>query len=164
MASFVSGSVDQAARVRGFVAALLPDCPALDDMLLVADEFVVNALRHTKSGRVEGTFTVEVRCWPDRVLIAVTDQGGPTEPMATEADELAESGRGLRMVAALADSWGWHGSERGRKVTAVFATGEALRPGRCSGVTDCGPWPVVSFPGGTSDEAGRAVRSLGGAP
>jgi anti-sigma regulatory factor (Ser/Thr protein kinase) len=115
------GSVDQAARVRGFVAALLPDCPFIDDMLLVADEFVVNALRHTKSGRFEGTFAVEMRRWPERVLIAVTDQGGPTEPMVTEADELAESGRGLRTVAALADSWGWHGNERSRTVTAVFA-------------------------------------------
>lgn len=116
------GSADQAARVRGFIAALMPDCPVIDDMLLAADEFVVNALRHTKSGRFEGEFTVEVRRWTDRVLIAVTDQGGPTEPVATDADEFAESGRGLRTVAALADSWGWHGNEHGRTVTAVFIT------------------------------------------
>lgn len=138
------GSADQAARVRGFVAALLPDCPVIDDVLLVADEFVVNALRHTKSGRFEGTFAVEVRRDRDRVLVAVTDQGGPAEPTATEADELAESGRGLRAVAALADSWGWHGNERGRTVTAVFATGEATWPGDYSGGAGRGPWPVRS--------------------
>ncbi|GAA4494572.1 hypothetical protein GCM10023191_033990 [Actinoallomurus oryzae] len=116
------GSADQAARVRGFIAALMPDCPVIDDLLLAADEFVVNVLRHTKSGRSEGGFTVEVRCRPGQVLIAVTDQGGPTEPVATDVDDLAESGRGLRTVAALADSWGWHGNEHGRTVTAVFTT------------------------------------------
>lgn len=116
------GSADQAARVRGFIAALMPDCPSIDDMLLAADEFVVNALRHTKSGRSEGEFTVEVRRRPGQVLIAVTDQGGPTEPVASDAGDLAESGRGLRTVAALADSWGWHGNEHGRTVTAVFTT------------------------------------------
>jgi anti-sigma regulatory factor (Ser/Thr protein kinase) len=116
------GGADQAARVRGFIAALMPDCPVIDDLLLAADEFVVNALRHTKSGRSEGGFTVEVRRRPGQVLIAVTDQGGPTEPVATDVDDLAESGRGLRTVAALADSWGWHGNEHGRTVTAVFAT------------------------------------------
>jgi anti-sigma regulatory factor (Ser/Thr protein kinase) len=100
----------------------MPDCPALDDMLLAADEFVVNALRHTKSGRAEGEFTVEVRRLPGEVLIAVTDQGGPTEPVATDVDDLDEPGRGLRTVAALADSWGWHGNEHGRTVTAVFTT------------------------------------------
>jgi anti-sigma regulatory factor (Ser/Thr protein kinase) len=131
-------------------------------MLLIADEFVVNALRHTKSGSFEGAFAVEVRRWPDRVLIAVSDQGGPTEPVATEADELAESGRGLRTVAALADSWGWHGNERGRTVTAVFETGEALRLDGCSGVTRRGPWPVASGPGTYAHDADRAARSLGG--
>lgn len=114
------GSADQAARVRGFIAALMPDCPVIDDLLLVADELVVNALRHTKSGRFEGEFAVEVRHRPGQALIAVTDQGGPSEPVATDADDLAESGRGLRTVAALADSWGWHGNEHGRTVTAVF--------------------------------------------
>lgn len=116
------GSADQAARVRGFIAALLPECPVIDDLLLTADEFVVNALRHTKSGRSEGEFTVEVRRRHGHVLIAVTDQGGPTEPVATDADELAESGRGLRTVAAIADGWGWYGNEHGRTVTAVFTT------------------------------------------
>jgi anti-sigma regulatory factor (Ser/Thr protein kinase) len=47
-------------------------------VLLAADEFVVNVLRHTEPGRAEGEFTVEVRRRPGHVLIAVIDQGGPT--------------------------------------------------------------------------------------
>jgi hypothetical protein len=37
------------------------------------------------------------------------------------AAELAEGGRGLRTISLTAESWGWHGNDRGRTVTAVFA-------------------------------------------
>jgi hypothetical protein len=43
---------------------------------VAADEFVVNALRHTKSGGCGGTFAVEVCLGSERVVVAVTDQGG----------------------------------------------------------------------------------------
>ncbi|MDX6427853.1 MAG: hypothetical protein QOE54_219, partial [Streptosporangiaceae bacterium] len=55
----------------------------------------------------------------DLVAIAVFDQGGPNEPVAVEADELAESGRGLRTVSLTAESWGWFGNSGGRTVVAV---------------------------------------------
>ena len=113
------GRPDQARAVRAFVAALFPGCPQLDDMLLAADELVVNALRHTKSGQ-GGSFLVEVLRAVDRVAVSVADEGGPSEPVATDADQLAESGRGLRTVSLVADSWGWHGNDRGRTVSAVF--------------------------------------------
>jgi hypothetical protein len=54
------GRPDQARAVRAFVAALLPDRPCLDEVLLAVDELVVNALRHTKSGQ-GGRFSVHVR-------------------------------------------------------------------------------------------------------
>jgi anti-sigma regulatory factor (Ser/Thr protein kinase) len=88
-------------------------------MLLAVDELVVNALRHTKSGQ-GGSFLVEVLQAVDLVAVSVTDEGGPSEPVATDADQLAESGRGLRTVSFVADSWGWHGNDRGRTVSAVF--------------------------------------------
>ncbi|HEX6470391.1 MAG TPA: ATP-binding protein [Streptosporangiaceae bacterium] len=113
------GRLDQASAVRAFVAALFPGCPRLDDMLLAVDELVVNALRHTKSGQ-GGSFLVEVWRNVDRVAISVTDEGGPLEPVATDADVLAECGRGLRTVSFVADSWGWHGNHRGRTVSAFF--------------------------------------------
>ena len=119
------GRPDQARAVRRLVAALLHGCAFLDDVLLAVDEMVVNALRHTRSGEPGGSFTVEIRRWsdakePDLVAVAVLDQGGPGEPAATDADELAESGRGLRTVSLTAASWGWFGNPSGRTVTAVF--------------------------------------------
>ena len=115
------GSAEQAGAVRRFVACLLGDgCPRLDDVLLAADELVGNALRHTKSGQQGGSITVQLRLDADGVTVSVADQGGPSEPAAREAADLDESGRGLRTVALLATSWGWHGNDRGRTVSAVF--------------------------------------------
>ena len=72
--------------------------------------------------RPGGTFTVDVFRADKRTRVSVTDDSGPTEPVAAEAGEWDGSGRGLRTVALPADSWGWHGNVTGRSVTAVFAT------------------------------------------
>jgi anti-sigma regulatory factor (Ser/Thr protein kinase) len=117
------GAAEQARAVRRFVACLLAGCPYLDDVILAVDELVVNALRHTKSGQCGGSFTVEVLSAGDGVAVSVADQGGPGEPACREAADLEEAGRGLRTVALTAASWGWHGNDQGRTVTAVF-TGE----------------------------------------
>ena len=115
------GGPEQARAVRRFVGCLLAGCPYLDDVLLAADELVVNALRHTKSGQDGGSFTVEIVQDGGLVAVSVADQGGPGEPVALDAGELAESGRGLRTISLTAASWGWHGNGEGRTVTAVFA-------------------------------------------
>jgi serine/threonine-protein kinase RsbW len=126
------GRADQARVVRLLVAALLHGCAFLDDVQLAVDELVVNALRHTLSGAPGGSFSVEVRRWSDAkgadlLAVAVFDQGGPNEPVAVEADELAESGRGLRTVSLTAESWGWFGNSDGRTVVAVFAEPDLAR-------------------------------------
>ncbi|WP_339153951.1 ATP-binding protein [Actinomadura luteofluorescens] len=115
------GGLEQARNARRFVGCLLDGCPFLDDVLLAADELVVNALRHTKSGQVGGFFSIEIVRDGGLVAVSVTDQGGPGEPAALDTAELAESGRGLRTISLTAASWGWHGNGEGRTVTAVFA-------------------------------------------
>ncbi|MFG2004685.1 ATP-binding protein [Spirillospora sp. NPDC048911] len=114
------GETVQAAAARRFVAALLDGCDLLDDVLLATDEMVVNALRHTKSGSPGGTFTVEIGRREAAIVVGVRDEGGPTEPAVVDADEYAESGRGLRTISTLATGWGWFGNEQARTVTAVF--------------------------------------------
>jgi hypothetical protein len=78
------GRADQSHEVRAFAATLIPDHPRLDDVLLAAGELVANALRHTKSGQ-GGSFTVDLFHTGGRTSISVGDQGGPSEPMVTEA-------------------------------------------------------------------------------
>jgi serine/threonine-protein kinase RsbW len=119
------GEPSEAANVRRFIGMLLGDCPFLDEVLLATGELVVNALRHTKSGGPGGAFTVEIGRSGPLVAVAVTDQGGPTEPTAVVAGELDEAGRGLRMVSAVATGWGWFGNEQARTVAAVFAASGA---------------------------------------
>jgi anti-sigma regulatory factor (Ser/Thr protein kinase) len=114
------GHPDQARAVRQFVVTLLPDRPRLDEVLLAVGELVANALRHSHSGQ-GGSFTVGVRHAAGCTAVSVTDEGGPAEPVVTDADDLAESGRGLRTISVLADSWGWHGDHTGRTVTVIFA-------------------------------------------
>lgn len=114
------GTTDQVRVVRSFAAHLLAGFPALDDILLVLDELAVNALSHTRSGQDGGHFAVDVQKDVAGVVVLVSDEGGPDEPCVHTADELAEGGRGLLTVEALAATWSWMGDSRGRTVRATF--------------------------------------------
>ena len=83
--------------------------------MLLTSELVTNALAHSLSGTA-GLF--EVIVWQDAaaVLVAVVDDGSDGDPAAVAADLDSESGRGLGLVAALADRWGHVGGESGRAV------------------------------------------------
>ncbi|MEO3825018.1 ATP-binding protein [Actinomadura sp. B10D3] len=120
------GRPDQVRLVRAFAAHLLADFPALDDVLLVLDELAVNAIRHTRSGEDGGRFTVDLSMDVAGVIAYVTDQGGPNEPRLRDLTELAEGGRGLLAVDALAATWSWTGTPQSRTVRATFPA----RPGR----------------------------------
>jgi anti-sigma regulatory factor (Ser/Thr protein kinase) len=114
------GKADQIRLVRAFAAHLLPDFPSLDELLLVLDELAVNAVRHTRSGHDGGRFTVEISMDVAGVIVYVTDQGGPDEPHLRDITDLAEGGRGLLTVEALATTWSCTGDARGRTVRATF--------------------------------------------
>jgi anti-sigma regulatory factor (Ser/Thr protein kinase) len=114
------GRADQARAARDFVAFLLAGYALVDDAVLAAAELVANTLRHTRSARPGGEFTVEVRRWNSGTSIEVTDQGGASEPRPRDPDDMAESGRGLKTVASLATRWDWTGDANGRTVIAVF--------------------------------------------
>ncbi|MFI0444456.1 ATP-binding protein [Actinomadura sp. 6N118] len=114
------GRPDQARQARCFLRALLPTHPGLDDMLQVVDELVVNAIQHTHSGEPGGTFQVRVLLDSAVIAVSVIDQGGPNRPESLASGGLAESGRGLALVAALAVRWFWSGSDLSRTITACF--------------------------------------------
>ncbi|MFJ8624617.1 ATP-binding protein [Kitasatospora sp. NPDC093550] len=82
------------------------DSPLNETLTLITAELAANAVRH---GRVPGRdFAVRLAEHPDALRIEVSDTRAertpPTAPPAPPAD--AESGRGLLLVAALADGWG----------------------------------------------------------
>jgi len=110
------GVDSQLEQLRRWLESLLPASPARDDLVLVAIELGTNAVRHTASGR-GGQFVVEIIWRSSAVRVIVADDGAATEPRLI-SDPLAESGRGLLVVQALAERSGACGDHRGRQVWA----------------------------------------------
>ena len=91
---------------RRFVRGILEGSPRAADMELITAELVSNAILHTPSGQDGGEFTLTVRTEPGWARVEVTDSGVGewNAPRDGSADD--EYGRGLAIVAALADKFG----------------------------------------------------------
>jgi anti-sigma regulatory factor (Ser/Thr protein kinase) len=89
--------------IRAFVRAMLGDCPRLEDALVIASEHTTNSMRHAHSD----TIAVAVTVGPGSARIAVTDHGDGawSRELAVPGEE-EESGRGLWIIAAYADTFG----------------------------------------------------------
>ncbi|HET6634561.1 MAG TPA: SpoIIE family protein phosphatase [Streptomyces sp.] len=91
-----------------------------DDVVLVTDELVSNALLHSGGGAL-----VEVRMLGGaerRVRIEVTDRSS-SHPQPREPTESSVSGRGLLLVERLADFWGVESRGAGKCVWSEFLFG-----------------------------------------
>jgi serine/threonine-protein kinase RsbW len=124
------GEARELAALRRFLAVLLPECAARDDVMCVATELGSNAIRHTASGR-DGRFAVEIVWDAAAVHVAVSDGGAPSGPRVVE-EPRQESGRGLLLVRGLSRLCGVCGDTRGRVVWAdvPWADPEAVALGR----------------------------------
>jgi hypothetical protein len=120
-------SLPQSAHIaRDFIRTTLTERAALeriDDIAVTVSELLSNALRY---GRPPDGEELQPALWLaywDRwscAVCGVTDENDQV-PVPVEAGELAESGRGLQVVAALSDSWGWNPRADGGKVVwALF--------------------------------------------
>jgi serine/threonine-protein kinase RsbW len=154
------GEARELAALRRFLAVLLPECAARDDVMCVATELSSNALRHTVSGR-GGRFAVEIVWDTAAVHLAVSDGGAPSGPRVVD-DPRQENGRGLLLVRALSRSCGACGDQRGRVVWAdvPWADAEAASLGRrVAAVGDGGEiWAAVS-PRCRAGSASRCCRA-----
>jgi anti-sigma regulatory factor (Ser/Thr protein kinase) len=89
-----------------------------DNASLVVSELVTNAI---KASWLVHSGTVTVWFWADgrELLIEVWD--GSSEPPTPVAEPTDEGGRGLGIVAALCESWGYYpDSRRGKVVWALL--------------------------------------------
>ncbi len=130
---------------RSWVRAVLDGHPHREDAALIVTELGTNAFMHTASGDDAGTFRVTLTVSEMTTAIAVTDSGDTkTTPEIQHPALNATHGRGLGMVATLADTVAVHGDNSGRTVTAELripasrsnytATAELFtyaRPGDC---------------------------------
>lgn len=116
------GASDEVAKVRHWLAGLLPTCEARDDVLMVGSELATNALRYTASGAPGGHFAVKAEWTADgMLLVCVADLGGPTVPRVIEDPREGMTGRGLFLVRGLSADWGFAGDTTGRRVWAAVA-------------------------------------------
>lgn len=109
-----------------------------EDIAVVVSELLTNAVRHAwpASGDPRPRWPIRLgllqcgRC----VLCAVADPSGQA-PVPREPGELAETGRGLEVIGALSDKWGYSASELGKVVWATFSDGPDAAQ------ADADPWP-----------------------
>ncbi|WP_320779959.1 ATP-binding protein [Streptomyces sp. CRN 30] len=100
------------ARARAFTRDTLRDWrleERTDDAVLVVTELAANAAVHgTAAGDGPAEFRLGLSLEPGVLTLTVSDPGTDA-PVPAPADDrsLPEHGRGLRIVDALADVWGW---------------------------------------------------------
>ncbi|MFV5992234.1 ATP-binding protein [Streptomyces sp. NPDC056231] len=98
---------------------------AHDVLTLIVAELSANAVRH---GRVPGRdFRLRLSVEGATLRVEVTDSRGESIPALTEPSDDLDAGRGLLLVAALTDRWGWYPSVDGpgKTVWAVLDIGLA---------------------------------------
>ncbi|MBG6090740.1 ATP-binding protein [Actinomadura viridis] len=115
-------------EARAFTRATLRewgvDGAAADDALVAVSELVTNALQHGLRGLPRplpaGPIQLVLLGHPRRLVVTVTDPGERTpEPIAPDPVRSPEGGRGLLVLGALSDAWGWAPLATGGK--AVWA-------------------------------------------
>ncbi|MGA4990172.1 ATP-binding protein [Nonomuraea bangladeshensis] len=118
-------AAESSRRARETVAQWLTDGPqeVRDDAALVVSELVTNAVRHVPGGVRRDWVDVQLGFGRGFVRLEVTDPGVDTSaPCVGEEDLMAQSGRGLRLVAGLAVRCGtWRTGHGCRVVWADLA-------------------------------------------
>jgi anti-sigma regulatory factor (Ser/Thr protein kinase) len=89
------------------------DPERVHDASLVLSELVGNAVRHAEGDRLQ----VHLRRRGDVLRMAVRD-GSVAGPVPRNADLEDEGGRGLLIIEALSDRWGWQPRPGGKVVWA----------------------------------------------
>jgi anti-sigma regulatory factor (Ser/Thr protein kinase) len=110
------------AEARREIAARLPGGlpqSLVDDMMLLTTELVTNSVRHAPE-EATGSIELTVLHGPSAIRVEVRDPGGGFTHVPQQPAGLAEGGRGLFLVDALADRWGM---DEGGQTTVWYELG-----------------------------------------
>lgn len=124
-------------RARSIVRDAGTGLPAhvIEDAELLVSELMSNAVRHGGAGI---RLTVAYR--PGSLTVSVFDAGPDLPAMRAAVDPTVSSGRGLRMVAQLADDWGVDVDGAGVGKVVWFRLTAAPAAGQQEHREGHGPW------------------------
>lgn len=135
------GRISYCPCARAMTRAALGGNPRITDAAeLVVSELFSNGCRHTRSGSVNGTLDIGVSTLATGLtLVSVADEGTGPRPGLIDAPRVPRrdgrdllnrcTGRGLHLVASVADDWGYDPNDRGgTTVWAVFESPLFPRP------------------------------------
>ncbi|MDC2960994.1 ATP-binding protein [Streptomyces gilvifuscus] len=126
----LSGDLTGCGQARAFTERALLDWgldQCIDDALTVVSELTANAMLHARRCEAGGERETEVRLRltrrPAHLVCAVTDRSDAVPVSPHAPDSFQEHGRGLFMVEALAQHWGWtRYTPSGKTVWAILPT------------------------------------------
>lgn len=129
------GEVGRAsAEFAGFANAHALPAPVRRSIHVALDEFLHNTLVHGFAGRTEGQVTVEVALGADRVIITITDDGPPFDPLAAAAPDIGLSvaerqigGLGIHLVRQMMDEVSYHRRAEQNVVVLVKFLAEGMK-------------------------------------
>jgi Histidine kinase-like ATPase domain len=132
IATYTSGGGARSVRAaRDFTLATLHRWSTADrsyDVAIVVSELLTNALRHALSGsgddRPRRSIWLGLLQLSSGVLCAVADPS-TAAPVLRPPGSIGETGRGLHIVCALSDRWGYTPSGTGKVVWAMFTARRA---------------------------------------
>ncbi|GHA16030.1 ATP-binding protein [Streptomyces echinoruber] len=107
--------------------------PVVDDAVLILSELLSNACKHGRplQGALAGDGCVRAAWRVDaagRLVVEVTDGGGPTRPAPATPSITAHGGRGLNIITALADDWGVRDEAHGEVTVWVVVHSDVHDP------------------------------------
>ncbi|MDX2594462.1 MULTISPECIES: SpoIIE family protein phosphatase [Streptomyces] len=123
------GDPEALTRARHMIRAAVRSWGARDrsdEIELVADELITNALMHTEGSAI---VTVRVLEGSGRRLRVEVEDSSSALPRRRDAGENGVSGRGLLLVDRLADVWGVEARGGGKAVWCEFAVPDGTRAG-----------------------------------
>ncbi|WP_404955631.1 ATP-binding protein [Streptomyces sp. 147326] len=115
----IPSDMKAASAARRFAAAKLDEwgCTELeDDALLICSELATNAVVHgrTKPEGHNEHIRLDLTWRPGNALIIQVEDNSTAQPTPSNSAPSAESGRGLGLVASLADQWSFWLNRDGR--------------------------------------------------
>jgi len=126
MISFILPSIPESVRIARFHVRATLGFHGLgeyaDDVVMITSELVTNAIQHVGKDPEETIGVTLARVWDQGALCVIVTDSSPEGPVMRETSPARERGRGLQVVEALADHWGWHPEPGGKAVYAVIVS------------------------------------------